>query len=150
MPGKLPDACPAENMRHQAQVDPAGPEADRVIAELVSRKVALTSTLSVYELFVTGRAGVQEAALEALAPAARTAVIEDLKRTNESQGFVSPELFQKMMRFDRRFFEAGGLLAGGVDPWGNGSLPGFGDHRNYELLREAGTDTFKRVLPLFR
>jgi imidazolonepropionase-like amidohydrolase len=34
---------------------------------------------------------------------------------------------------------AGGLLAAGVDPTGNGgALPGFGDQRNFELLIEAG------------
>jgi hypothetical protein len=138
VPGKRPDVCPPENMRYQAQVDPAGAEADRVIAELIRRKVALTSTLSVYELFVAGRARVSDGALDALAPLVRAAVIEDLKNTNAGNGFVSPGLFTKMMRFERRFFEAGGLLAGGVDPWGNGSLPGYGDQRNYELLREAG------------
>src|SRR5690606_29748936 len=47
-------------------------------------------------------------------------------------------LLQKMMQWERKFVKAGGLLAAGVDPWGNGSLPGYGDHRNYELLVEAG------------
>ncbi len=138
VPGKRLDECPAENMRYQEQVDPDGPLADEVIRELVRRKVSLTSTLSVYELFVTGRARIPEEALAMLAPAARQAVEEDLRRTNEGGGFVSPTLFDKMMRFERRFVAAGGLLAAGVDPWGNGSLPGFGDHRNYELLVEAG------------
>lgn len=138
VPGKRLDECPAENMRHQEQVDPDGPLAGEVITELIRRNVSLTSTLSVYELFVTGRARVPEAALAALAPAARQAVEEDLRRTNAGGGFVSPTLFDRMMRFERRFVAAGGLLAAGVDPWGNGSLPGFGDHRNYELLVEAG------------
>ena len=31
----------------------------------------------------------------------------------------------------------GGVLASGVDPAG-GALPGFGDHRNYELFIESG------------
>jgi imidazolonepropionase-like amidohydrolase len=35
--------------------------------------------------------------------------------------------------------KAGGLLGAGVDPTGNGgALPGFGDQRGFELLREAG------------
>ena len=35
--------------------------------------------------------------------------------------------------------KAGGLLAAGVDPTGNGgALPGFGDQRNFELLIESG------------
>jgi imidazolonepropionase-like amidohydrolase len=43
-----------------------------------------------------------------------------------------------MMKWERNFAEAGGTLVAGVDPWGNGSLPGYGDQRNYELLVEAG------------
>jgi imidazolonepropionase-like amidohydrolase len=43
------------------------------------------------------------------------------------------------MEYERRFVQAGGLLAAGVDPTGNGgALPGFGDQRNLELLVEAG------------
>ena len=48
-------------------------------------------------------------------------------------------LFSKAQAFEKRFVEAGGLLAAGVDPTGmGGALPGFGDQRNYELLLEAG------------
>jgi imidazolonepropionase-like amidohydrolase len=43
------------------------------------------------------------------------------------------------MEYERAFVAAGGLLAAGVDPTGNGgALPGFGDQRNYELLIETG------------
>jgi hypothetical protein len=43
------------------------------------------------------------------------------------------------MAFERRFVEAGGLLMAGADPtgWG-GVLAGFANHRNIELLVEAG------------
>ena len=47
--------------------------------------------------------------------------------------------FEDVMAYERAFVEAGGLLAAGVDPTGNGgALPGFGDQRNFELLREGG------------
>ena len=53
--------------------------------------------------------------------------------------FTVPErLLTKMMRWERMFVAAGGLLGAGCDPWGTGFLPGFGDLRNYELLVEAG------------
>src|ERR1043165_5600909 len=43
------------------------------------------------------------------------------------------------MEFELAFVKAGGLLAAGGDPTGNGgALPGFGDQRNYELLLETG------------
>jgi imidazolonepropionase-like amidohydrolase len=48
-------------------------------------------------------------------------------------------VFRKAQEFEVAFVRAGGLLAAGVDPTGNGgALPGFGDQRNYELLIEAG------------
>jgi imidazolonepropionase-like amidohydrolase len=48
-------------------------------------------------------------------------------------------VFKKAQEFEYAFAKAGGLLAAGVDPTGNGgALPGFGDQRNYELLIEAG------------
>lgn len=47
-------------------------------------------------------------------------------------------LFPRALAFEYAFVQAGGLLAAGVDPTGNGgALPGFGDQRNYELLLEA-------------
>jgi len=50
-----------------------------------------------------------------------------------------------MMRWERMFVEAGGLLGAGSDPWGTGFLPGFGDLRNVELLVEAGF-TFEQAI----
>ena len=138
VPDREPDRCSPKNMRIQADVDVDSPAVDSTIKELLARNVALTSTLSVYELFVTGRAQVTPEALEMIAPAARAVVVSELEATNKGNGFVPPRLFQKMMQFERKWVRAGGLLAAGVDPWGNGSLPGFGDHRNYELLIEAG------------
>lgn len=46
-------------------------------------------------------------------------------------------LLTNAMAFNRAFVAAGGVLASGVDPAG-GALPGFGDHRNYELFIESG------------
>ncbi|MEE3151276.1 MAG: amidohydrolase family protein, partial [Acidobacteriota bacterium] len=56
---------------------------------------------------------------------------------NASIGFP-PEMFQKALEYEAAFVRAGGTLAAGVDPTGYGAaLPGFGDQRNFELLREA-------------
>ena len=139
IPNKQPDQCPAENMRYQAQVDVEGPEVDATIRDLLARKVALTSTLSVYEMFVAERAALPADVLDAMAPKAREAAERELAELKAGTSFAVPKvLFQKMMRFERRWVAAGGLLAAGVDPWGNGSLPGYGDHRNFEVLVEAG------------
>ncbi len=43
------------------------------------------------------------------------------------------------MAFERAFVAAGGLLIAGCDPTGNGgTIPGFSDQREVELLVEAG------------
>jgi hypothetical protein len=44
-----------------------------------------------------------------------------------------------LLKMERNFVAAGGLLLAGPDPTGNGGvLPGFGDQREIELLVEAG------------
>jgi hypothetical protein len=62
-----------------------------------------------------------------------------LARINQQENPLPARLLRKEMEYERAFVRAGGLLGAGVDPTGNGSaLPGFGDQRNYPLLREAG------------
>jgi Amidohydrolase family len=138
VPGKQPDVCPAENMRIQADVDEKSAEVQASIRDLVAKKVALTSTLAVYETFMADRAKLNPRAMELLAPDTRREV-EATHASLGKEGLIVPtRLLQKMMEWERDFVRAGGLLGAGVDPWGTGMLPGFGDLRNYELLVEAG------------
>lgn len=139
VPGKQRDVCPAENMRYQVNVDVRGPEVQATIRDLLAKKVALTSTLSVYELFVRERAKLDPRALALLAPATRAEVEAEFAALGSGQMFAVPlALFQKMMAFDLMYHRAGGVVGAGVDPWGNGSLPGLGNLRNYEVLVQAG------------
>ncbi len=136
---KRPDACPPENMRAQVDVDIMGEDVKATFRDLIANGVSVTSTLSVYELFVRERAPLDPRVLDALAPEARQALDADRAALMSTTQFSVPLLlFQKMMQWEREFVRAGGLLAAGVDPWGNGSLPGYGDQRNYEILVEAG------------
>ncbi|MBC7898165.1 MAG: amidohydrolase family protein [Cytophagaceae bacterium] len=138
VPGKQPDVCPAENMRIQADVDGKSAEVQASIRDLVAKKVALTSTLAVYETFMADRAKLNPRAMELLAPDTRREV-EVTHASLGKEGLIVPtRLLEKMMEWERDFVRAGGLLGAGVDPWGTGMLPGFGDLRNYELLVEAG------------
>jgi hypothetical protein len=76
---------------------------------------------------------VPEARMEYLAVRARIA-----ENAEAEHGFGN-KMFEKEMQFERAFVKAGGLLLAGEDPTGNGgSLPGFGDQRELELLVEAG------------
>lgn len=138
IPGKKPDVCPVDNMRLQADVDEKSPEVQASIRELAAKGVALTSTLAVYETFMPDRARLNPTAMEMLAPDTRREV-EETHANIAKGGLVVPlRLIKKMMQWEYDFVQAGGLLGAGVDPWGTGMLPGFGDLRNYELLVEAG------------
>lgn len=138
VPGKRPDVCPADNMRVQAEVDVKSAAVQSSIRELVEKKVALTSTLAVYETFTPGRAHLLPRAMELLAPDTRREVEESHASVGKDGLIVPATLIKKMMDWERDFVRAGGLLGAGVDPWGTGMLPGFGDLRNYEMLVEAG------------
>lgn len=138
VPGKQPDVCPPDNMQVQLHADLDGPLAREVRETLLARNVSLTSTLAVYETFVPGRARLHPRAMEMLAPDIRREVEAVHASIGKDQFHVPEALFRKMMRHDVDWVRAGGLLGAGVDPWGTGMLPGFGDLRNYEILVEAG------------
>ncbi|MDB4889988.1 MAG: hypothetical protein JWL61_1843, partial [Gemmatimonadetes bacterium] len=135
--GKKPDVCPPENMRIQADVDVGSPAVQSSIRSIVASGAAVVSTLGVYETFMPEHP-LEMRALDFLAPDTRLEV--EASHANLVQGglIVPPRLLQKMMRWERDFVAAGGLLGAGCDPWGTGFLPGIGNLRNYELLIQAG------------
>src|SRR4029077_15704539 len=82
----------------------------------------------------------EQRTLDAMLPAVREEYLTSRARNADTAANSSgPTVFKKSMEFERAFGKAGGLLAAGVDPTGNGgALPGYGDQRNFELLIEAG------------
>jgi imidazolonepropionase-like amidohydrolase len=140
VPNRTLDQCPSNMRDSLLKVDINGPEVQQTIREMVSNKVALSSTLAVYELSYPDRPPLEERVLEALAPEAREEYLATRRETSaRAAQSTMPELFRKAQAFERAFVKAGGLLAAGVDPTGmGGALPGYGDQRNYELLIEAG------------
>ncbi len=142
-PGKEPDQCPQNMTENNARLDVTSDDVRATIRAMVDHHVAMTSTVAIYELIVPNRpAEIDPRIQRALAPEAYedyVATRDDIARVADSAGSVWPDLFRKAQAFERAFYEAGGLLAAGVDPTGiGGALPGFGDQRNYELLLEAG------------
>ena len=58
---------------------------------------------------------------------------------NQFQKHPFPHLLTKEMQFERDFAASGGLLLAGCDPTGDGgTLAGYGDQREIELLVQAG------------
>jgi hypothetical protein len=139
-PEKKPDQCATGSMAKLATLDLNSDAVRATIREMNAKNVAMTSTLAVFELFVPNRPPLEQRVLDAMAPDVRTEYLQSRTRLAEPGSFgLSPDVFKKAQAFDLAFVRAGGLLAAGVDPTGNGgALPGFGDQRNYELLIEAG------------
>ena len=141
--GKQPDQCPSGAAMRQSLLDVNldGPEVQQTFRDMMAKGVGMTSTLAVYELSVPGRPPLEQRVLDAMAPEVRAeylATREAIER-NAANNAATTQVFRKAQAFERAFARAGGLLAAGVDPTGNGgALPGFGDQRNYELLIEAG------------
>ena len=136
---KEPGVCPPGVQRSLLEVDLDGEAVAVTIRDMVDAGVALTSTLAVYELGVPNRPPLEDRVLEMLAPGARDEYLQSRVDVAARDNSPMATLFVKAQAFERRFVEAGGLLAAGVDPTGmGGALPGFGDQRNYELLLEAG------------
>ena len=120
---------------------PGSPEATALIAKLVKRHVAITSTLPVFESGVPERPPLRQQLLDAMTPQAREAYLIARKRPASlpPRPFDPGEALRRDMALERAFVAAGGLLLAGPDPTGNGGvLPGFGDQRAIELLVEAG------------
>jgi imidazolonepropionase-like amidohydrolase len=134
--GEIPVPAIAQASLDQLKVD--SPEATALIQLLVSKHVAITSTLTVIEGFVAGRPILSARALESLSEPARENYLTFWARANERNANMIP-LFQKLMALEKRFADAGGLLVAGTDPtgWGN-AVAGHGSLREVELLVEAG------------
>jgi imidazolonepropionase-like amidohydrolase len=141
--GRKPDACPEgrdvveESLLHLDVT--SGPLHD-TIRDLISKHVAITSTLPVFETIVPNRAPLEPRVLDAMLPEARIMYLQ--RRSMISDGAAGshwPALLKKEMEFEHEFAKEGGLLLAGLDPTGfGGVIAGFGDQREVELLVEAG------------
>ncbi len=134
------DRCSPNLFRSFTNLDVGSDEVKGTFKDLIDHQVALTSTLVVYELFVANRPPLDPRVLDAMSTDAKNEYLTSRSRIAESPGNGIPlEVFKKGMEYELAFFRAGGLLASGVDPTGNGgALFGLGDQRNIELLVEAG------------
>ena len=141
LPGKKPDVCPAQNdtVTNLTKLDIESAPVREMIRDLVARKVAITSTLPVFEALLPDRPPLQQRVLDALTPEARTQYLVSRARAAERKDSPWPAALKKEMQFELAFVRAGGRLMAGTDPTGNGgALAGFGSQREVELLVEAG------------
>lgn len=142
---KKPDECPQGATASLLAADINGPAVQETIRVLVDKKVAITSTLPVFEAMAPiAQSGIGAASallntrmLATMSEDARIRYLSSRSRTPANSPMAA--LIRKSMDFERAFVKAGGLLMTGLDPTGNGGIvAGFGDLRGVELLVEAG------------
>lgn len=136
---KKPDECPGQGKGQQSinALDPEGPQAQKLISDLIQHHVALTSTLTVFETFTPGRP--MPPGVEVLTPQLKEQFEKFHANMSNGRASLYSTLFAKGMALERAFAKAGGLLIAGTDPTGAGGvIPGFSNQRQLELLVEAG------------
>ena len=136
---KKPDTCPGQGagQRTIAELDESGEAFRALVKKLVDRRVALTSTLPVFETYTPGRP--LPPGLDVLVPQLKEQFQQTHARTAQNQQSNYIKLFPKGMALERAFAKAGGLLIAGTDPTGSGGvIPGYANQRQIELLVEAG------------
>jgi enamidase len=136
---KKPDECPGQGVGMTAvgAADAAGEAVRSLIADLVKRHVALTSTPTVFETFVPGRP--LPPGLDVLDPQLRAQFEARHAATAANTTSVFISLFAKNQAMELAFARAGGLLLVGTDPTGGGGvIPGYSNQRALELLVEGG------------
>jgi enamidase len=139
VPDKQPDVCPGQGagQRTIAALDPEGAPFKALVKTLIDRKIALTSTLTVFETFTPGRP--LPPGLDVLLPELRTQFESSHRRTAQNKDSIYTALFPRALALERAFVRAGGTLIAGTDPTGGGGVvPGFSNQRQLELLVEAG------------
>jgi enamidase len=110
-----------------------------LIAELVRRKVAITSTLTIFETFTASQPSAPAKALEAMLPEARRQYEQRRAAIAASNDSLWTVVLRKEMQLEKMFSDAGGLLVVGTDPTGfGGVIAGYSNQRALELLVQSG------------
>jgi enamidase len=146
VPSKQPDVCPGQGAGQAAMaaIDPNGEPIKSLIRELVSRHVAVTSTLTVFETFTPGRP--MPPGLDVLDPILRDQFTQRKAATDRQTNSIYTTLYPKMAKLEVDFFRAGGTLLAGTDPTGGGGvIAGYANQRALELLVEAGLTPLEAI-----
>jgi hypothetical protein len=143
--GRQTDECPQQGalLGQLATIDLlTDVRIQQLIAGLVRRGVALTSTLAIFETFTGENSAADERTPRVLATRLREPFEAERARWTGAERTwprIWAAALRREMRFERMFVAAGGRLMAGVDPTGWGGLvAGFGNQRQLELLVEAG------------
>ncbi|WP_158790814.1 amidohydrolase family protein [Granulicella sp. L60] len=142
---KQPGICPeadAWTREMEQSLEIKDPRVQKMIQTLIEHHVAVTSTLDIFEMGISGEPPIDtlKTTHDAMAAASWDTYMKyrDVQ-VNRKDNPHTERLLRKEMEFEREFVQRGGLLMAGCDPTGfGGILPGFGDQREMELLVQAG------------
>jgi enamidase len=143
---KQPDTCPGQGRGQQTLIalDDNGTEFKTLVQKLIDKRVALTSTLTVFETLTPGRP--LPPGLDVLAPSLKQQFEQAHARVSQNATSIYVKLLPKAMALERAFVRAGGTLIAGTDPTGGGGVvPGYANHRQIELLVEAGFSPLEAI-----
>lgn len=143
---KQPDVCPGQStgMQTIVAIDTSKPEFKALVKTLIDRKVALTSTLTVFETFTPGRPA--PPGLDVLVPALKEQFERNYARTQANPNSLYARLFPNVGAMEVYFVRAGGTLLVGTDPTGGGGvIPGYSNQRAIELLVDAGLTPLEAI-----
>jgi imidazolonepropionase-like amidohydrolase len=136
---KQPDQCPREARQTYLDLDLKSPAFTDLVAHLIKKGVALTSTLTVVERRAADRPGPPIGAQEAMLPQIRDRVIAGVERNRTQNDDTGGRLLRRYMEMEKAFYDAGGFLVLGTDPTGAGDVvPGYANQRAVQLLIEIG------------
>src|SRR3954468_5406984 len=140
------DTCPgqAAGQRTIAALDEKGAPFTSLVKKLIDKKVALTSTLTVFETFTPGRP--MPPGLDVLLPQLKEQFEQNYQRTARNAQSLYATLLPKAFALEHAFAAAGGMLIAGTDPTGGGGvIPGYSNQRQLELLVEAGFSPLEAI-----
>ncbi|MEP6749914.1 MAG: amidohydrolase family protein [Bacteroidota bacterium] len=135
--GKKENELPAGSRKSLLDLAVNSVQMKDLIRLLVNKKVAITSTLPVFEPY-TDREIVHGGGLDALLPEIKEKMTIQWEEMQHKDS-ASINLFKKELAWEKQFYDAGGLLVAGTDPTGAGrTIAGYSNYREIELLVEAG------------
>jgi len=119
------------------RLDVNSPKMTALMKYMISKHVALTSTLTVFEPS-TGREVFPGGADDALLPEIKDAVQKKWQAA-QNRDQATADMFKKEQAWEKQYVALGGLLVAGTDPTGAGRVvSGYSNHREIELLVEGG------------
>ncbi len=143
---KQPDVCPPSDVALGAVLSAKQSAVRKLIDKLVGSGVAVTSTLPVFETFLSTREPATDKAIGLMSPKSRKRYLDHRAELAAAPVPVWGKLLRKEMDFEVAFVRAGGLLAAGSDPTGHGGIvAGFSNQREIELLVEAGFSPIEAI-----